>query len=121
MPDNNTEQTVVETPVVIAEYTQAGDNIDYTAAEKIEYMQVVPLADRIGIALENIAAGDTGTVTLTGAFKLPAADGAIEVGAKVYFDAAAGKVTTTATDNIPAGYAIEPKTAAAASIVVRIG
>ena len=37
------------------------------------YMEVVPLAARIGVALEAIAKGATGTVTLTGVFRLPAA------------------------------------------------
>ena len=58
-----------------ATFVQKGDNIDFTAAADIAYMDVVTLTDRIGVALENIANGATGTVTLTGVFEFPAATG----------------------------------------------
>lgn len=47
-----------------ATYVQRGENIDYVAASNTAYMEVVPLAARIGVALEAIAKGETGTVTL---------------------------------------------------------
>ena len=119
MADNiNTKTTK---PAVTAEFIQRGNNINYTAVDGAEYMQVVPLAARIGVALENIPAGGTGTVTLTGAFKLPAASGELATGAQVYWDAAAGKVTATAAGNVPAGYVIEPKLSAGTTAIVRIG
>ena len=50
-------------------------------------MEIVPLKDCVGVALEAIAANETGTVTLTGVFEFPAATGAaIKVGEKVYWD-----------------------------------
>ncbi|WP_303839416.1 DUF2190 family protein [Selenomonas ruminantium] len=107
-----------------ATFVQKGDNIDYTAAADIGYMDVVALTDRIGVALENIANGATGTVTLTGVFDFPAATGsgkALTVGEKVYWDATNSVITPTATDNIFAGYAVAAKTAAGTTARVRIG
>lgn len=105
-----------------ATFIQSGDNIDYTPASDTEYMEIVPLTDRIGIALENIAKSETGTVTLTGVFELPAATGsALTVGQKVYFDKSKNQITATAEGNIYAGYTVAPKAAAAASARVRIG
>ena len=40
-----------------AVFVQKGDNIDFTAADAVEYMDVVPLEDMVGVALENIPAG----------------------------------------------------------------
>jgi predicted RecA/RadA family phage recombinase len=107
-----------------ATFVQKGDNIDFTAAADIAYMDVVTLTDRIGVALENIANGATGTVTLTGVFEFPAATGsgkALTVGQKVYWDATNSVITPTATDNIFAGYAVAAKAAATAVARVRIG
>lgn len=107
-----------------ATFVQTGDNIDYTAASDIEYMDVVKLTDRIGVALEAIASGDTGTVTLTGVFDLPAATGSgndLTVGEKVYWDATNSVITPTATDNTFAGYTVAAKAAAGATARVRIG
>lgn len=104
-----------------AEVVQRGNNIDFTADKAVEYMQVVPLASRIGVALGNIQPGDTGIVTLVGAFKLPAATGELKVGEQVYWDSTNGNITKTAEGNIPAGHNIAPKASAAATAVVRIG
>lgn len=105
-----------------AVFVQKGDNIDFTAADAVEYMDVVPLEDKVGVALENIPAGGTGTVTLTGAFSFPAATGAaIKVGQKVYWDSTNGVITGTATNNTFAGYAITAKASAGAAVTVRLG
>ena len=107
-----------------ATFIQKGDNIDYTAAADIGYMDVVALTDRIGVALEAIANGGTGTVTLTGVFEFPAATGSgksLTVGEKVYWDATNSVITPTATDNIFAGYAVAAKATSGTTARVRIG
>ena len=107
-----------------ASFVQKGDNIDYVAAADIGYMDVVVLTDRIGVALEAIANGATGTVTLTGVFDFPAATGsgkALTVGEKVYWDATNNVITPTATDNTFAGYAVAAKAASDTTARVRIG
>lgn len=105
-----------------ATFVQRGENIDYVAAADTAYMEVVPLAARIGVALEAIAKGATGTVTLTGVFRLPAATGVLAVGAEVYWDTKAGNIVGTKGDTtVFAGYAVEAKAEAGTAVNVRIG
>ena len=105
-----------------AEYIQRGDNIDYTAEANIAYMEVVPLAARIGIALAEIPKGETGAVTLVGAFRFPAATGKIDVGAEVYWDKTQKNiVSASGASTVRAGYAIAPKEQADTVALVRIG
>lgn len=71
-----------------------------------------------GIAVTDIAVGETGAVNLEGVYELPKAAGAITQGAKVYWDATAGNVVTTASGNTLIGYAFEA--AASGATVVRV-
>lgn len=104
-----------------ATYVQKGANIDYTAAKAIDYMDVVPLAACIGVALTPIAKGEKGTVSLTGVYELPAAASlAIDVGDKVYWNAKNNNIDKTDT-GIPAGIAVAPKTEAGTVVRVKIG
>ena len=106
---------------VTAKFVEKGDNIDYTAASDLAYMEVVPLASRVGVALEPIAAGSVGTVTLTGAFEMPAATGAIAVGAEVFWSTATNNiVAATGEKTVHAGWAIAAKAEAGTTVLVRI-
>ena len=101
---------------------QNGENIDYTAAADIEYMAIVPLVSRVGVALEAIAAGATGAVSLTGVYEMPAAANlAINVGDEVYWNEENSVINKTKTGNIPAGIAVAEKNASGTSVLVRIG
>lgn len=105
-----------------ATFVQLGKNIDYAATEAVEYMQIVPLTSCVGVALEAIEAGGTGTVTLEGVYDMPAASAeAIDAGAAVYYNATDDVITATATGNTPAGMAVAAKTASATTARVRIG
>ena len=105
-----------------AEYIQRGDNIDYTAEANIAYMEVVPLAARIGIALAEIPKGETGAVTLVGTFRFPAATGKIDVGAEVYWDKTQSTIVgTSGASTVHAGHLIAPKAQADTMALVRIG
>lgn len=105
-----------------AVFVQNGDNIDVTVTDAVEYMDVVPLEDRVGVAMQDIPASGTGTVTLTGTYSLPAATGAaIKVGQKVYWDSTNSVITDTATNNTFAGYAITAKASAGTAVTVRLG
>ena len=105
-----------------ATYIQKGDNIDYTSTKALAYMEVVPLTSRIGVALEEIAKNETGTVSLTGVYELPAASSlAIVVGDLVYWDATNGVINKTSTDNTPAGTAVSAKASSGTTVRVRIG
>lgn len=97
-----------------AVFVQKGENIDYTAASDIGYMEVVPLTSCIGVALEEIASGATGTVSLTGVYELPAAADlgtgiSINVGDAVYWNTANENIDKDAT-GVPAGIAVTDKT-----------
>ena len=104
-----------------AEYIQRGDNIDYTAAANIAYMEVVPLSARIGVALAEIPKGETGTVAITGAFRFPAATGKIDVGAEVYWDKTQNVIVgASGASTVRAGHLIAPKAQADTTALVRI-
>ena len=107
---------------VKATYVQRGDNIDYKAAADIAYMEVVPLAARIGVALSEIPKGEMGTLTIVGAFRLPAATEKLEIGAEAYWDKKKFCITGTAgTDTVRVGYVIAAKEQADTVALVRIG
>lgn len=104
-----------------AVYVQEGNVIDYTAGKAIGYLDVVPLTTRIGVALEDIAKGATGSVALIGVYELPAASSlTIAVGDAVYWNAVNDNVDKTDT-GVPAGIAASTKAAAGTSVRVRIG
>jgi predicted RecA/RadA family phage recombinase len=98
-----------------------GHVIDYTAGADIAYGDVVSLTTRIGVALEPIANTATGSVAIEGIWELPAITGtAFAVGDALYWDVSESKLTTTSTDNIPAGWATQIKASAAATAFVKI-
>jgi predicted RecA/RadA family phage recombinase len=102
---------------------QAGAVVDYTASGTIANGDIIPLADRVGVALNDAVSGDVISLELEGVFNIAAktAD-AITFGALVYFDATNREVTTTSTDNTKAGIAITTKAGATAgSVDVKIG
>lgn len=79
-----------------AKYWQRGETIDYTATDDLANGDVVNLATRIGVAGDDIAAGETGAVHVVGVFEMPKATGAVTVGQALYWDAAAENITTAA-------------------------
>lgn len=89
-------------------YSQKGETLDYTNGSGLTLAagSVVSLATRIGIAGMDIAVGATGTLHMVGVFEVAKDDTDITLGAAVYYDVSEDKFTATATDNIPAGYAI---------------
>ena len=107
---------------VKATYVQRGDNIDYTATDALAYMEVVPLAARIEVALSEIKKSETGSVTLVGAFRFPAATGKIDTGAEVYWDKTQKNIVgTSGASTVHAGYLIAPKEQADTVALVCIG
>ena len=107
-----------------ARYIQKGDIIDYIngSGAAIAYNDVVPLVTRVGVAAENIAVGATGSMRVTGVHEMPAVTTvAFAVGDQLYWDATAGKLTKTSTDNTPAGWCVETKAQAGTLGVVKIG
>lgn len=76
-----------------ASYIQKGDILDYTNAAEtaVEYHDILVIGSLVGIALEPITKGSTGSVSVTGVFGLPTDASDITAGMPVYWDAASGK------------------------------
>lgn len=103
-------------------YIQKGETIDYVASANIAIGEVIPLVTRVGVALETIANGATGSVALTGVFEAAAVnDAAFAVGDQLFWDNAANKLTKVSAGNTPAGIATEAKLLAGAIARVKIG
>ena len=112
-----------------AKYWQKGEVLDYKASAAVKNGEVVSLGTRIGVAGEDIAAGETGHLHVVGVFEMPkAASTAITMGAAVYYDETAKKITTVAStgessgkvNNIPAGYAAAPAASADETALVKL-
>ena len=80
-----------------AKYWQKGEVLDYKASAAVKNGEVVSLGTRIGVAGEDIAAGETGHLHVVGVFEMEKATGAMNMGAAVYYDEAAKKITTVAS------------------------
>lgn len=104
-------------------YIQRGETIDYTNLGQvpIAYGGVVVLTNRIGVAGEDISVGATGSVHVVGVFELPAVDtAAFAVGEQLYWAPVPGVLTNVAQNNVPAGWATEPKQLADTTARVKI-
>lgn len=110
----------------MANYVQKGENLDYIPESNVTAGTVVVLGDRIGIVGADIAAGETGSVIVSGVFELDkSGSNAIAMGQTVYFD---GTGITDAADDgeesptayAKAGYAAAAAAASAAKILVKI-
>jgi len=98
---------------------QTGEVVDYTATATIANGDVIPLVDRVGVALNDAITGDVISLELSGVFEITAATADdIAFGDVVYFDATARNVTTDATSNVKAGIATSAKAATVAGTVL---
>jgi len=95
-------------------YIQPGEVIDYTAGSNITSNQVVVVGQMLGVALSDIANGETGSVQIRGVFDVPKVSGAvIAAGESLVWDVSAGKfddnAATPATGDIsgPPAVAVE--------------
>ncbi|MDA0307497.1 MAG: DUF2190 family protein [Proteobacteria bacterium] len=87
-------------------YIQEGKSLNYTPSGSSLVSGGFVVIGIIGaIAKTDIADGKTGAVHVTGVFSVPKATGAVTQGAKLYWDSAASKLTTTATANTLVGIA----------------
>nr|DAJ08298.1 MAG TPA: protein of unknown function DUF2190 [Caudoviricetes sp.] len=104
-----------------ATYFQRGESLDYAnvTTDKIEAFSVITLVSRIGIAGDDIEPGEIGAVAVSGVFEIPKADETeIPMGTLVYYDGTG--ITSTATDNTPAGYAAANAAASDSSMIVKL-
>lgn len=104
-----------------ATYFQRGESLDYLNAttEKIEAFSVIEVVSRIGVAGDDIGAGEIGAVAVSGVFEIPKTDvTAIPMGTLVFYDGTG--ITATETGNTPAGYAAAEAAAGDKSIIVKL-
>ena len=77
---------------------------------------------RASASLAEIPKGETGTLTIVGAFRLPALTEKLDVGQAVYWDKTQNAVTgTSGANTVPAGTVIAAKEQAGTLALVRIG
>ena len=106
-----------------AEYMQRGEALDYknTTDAVIPAGSVIAIKTRIGVAGCDIAPGEVGSLHVMGVFAMDKASGKeVALGDALYFDAGAGKITTEADGNTPAGYAVADAASDAATVQLSI-
>ena len=92
-------------------YVQDGDVIEYTAGANISAGAVVKIGQILGVALNDIANGETGPVSISGVFTVPKVSGAvIAKGESLTWDASAAafddNAATPATGDVTGAPAI---------------
>ena len=105
-----------------AAFWQRGEALDYinTGTAVIEANTVITFGGHIGIAGTDILPGETGSLHVTGVFEMPkTAEGAVGMGADVYFDGD-GITDTKGTGTVLAGYAAQAAAPGDAVILVKL-
>jgi len=106
-----------------ATFIQNGDAIDYRPTVDIAAGSVVAVGDLVGIARQDIKAGELGSLALTGVFAIPKWAGAVPAGTKIYWDSEAATTNATDDDSNPLPYvgkSISLAAAADTTIIVRL-
>lgn len=80
-------------------YVQDGYAIDIVAPANITAGQSLLVGDLFGVVLADAASGAPAVIQCSGVFTLRKATGTITVGARVFWDDSAKRVTTTAASN----------------------
>ena len=103
-------------------HIQKGDAMPYTAGADISSGDPVLVGNRLGVALGDIANGESGQLATCEVFELPkVAATAIGQGADVYWDDTAKNITNVATANTLAGCAFAAAATDDATILVKLG
>lgn len=102
-------------------YIQEGDVIEIAAPAAVSSGDMVKAGVLVGVALGDAASGADVRVALKGVYTLPKATGAITVGAAVYYVAADGNLSTTASGNTLTGHCVVAAASGDATVAVRLG
>lgn len=105
-------------------YIQKGETLTWTngTGSDVASGDAVVIGTLVGVALVDIANGKSGAVGVVGVYELAAINtAAFTQGAALYWDAAAKKLTTTASGNTLAGPAWTAKASAGTVAQVRLG
>lgn len=103
-------------------FVQPGNVMDYqnSSTADIESGDVVEFESSIGIALVDIPMGESGSVQVTGVFRLPKSTAALEQG-KLVFWKESQIVAATSEGAVPAGTVFFPADASTPEVEVKIG
>lgn len=108
----------------MARFIQNGKTIDYknTGETIITYGDIVTIGNRVAVAMESIAPGQTGGIQTEGVFEVDAVTTeAFSIGDTVYLDAT-NKVTKTKGNlTVVVGYVVSDKASASSNAEVKIG
>ena len=85
-------------------FRQIGDTVTVTAPANVVSGQGVLVGDIFGAALSDALSGQPVEIAVEGVVGLPKAAGAINEGVRLFWDNAAGRITTTATSNRVVGW-----------------
>ena len=102
-------------------YIESGENLEFTAAADVAAGEFVNLLAINGVSKGAVLTGATGVLMTSGVFLFPKlTSDATSVGTKVYWDAAAKKITITASTNKVVGYAVTSQLAADTTVKVKL-
>jgi predicted RecA/RadA family phage recombinase len=102
-------------------FIQKGHTLTLLFAAGAVAGQAVLVGKIFGVAVADVAAGDTGEATTEGVFELPALGTDVAAqGAILYWDAVNSRLTTTAAGNTRVGVAVEAKANGVATALIKI-
>lgn len=104
-------------------YVQEGDVIDYANASGSTITSGTPvlIGARLGVALADIANGSTGSVQVEGVFTITKlGTDNVTAGALLYWDNTNKRLTTTASGNTLAGFAVAAAGSGATTVNIKI-
>ena len=103
-------------------HIQPGNVLTFTAAAPVKSGDGVTMGALFGVAATDAATGQEFEAAVVGVYRLPKAGDDIAAGARVYWDASEGEVTTTddTGSNRPIGAATEAAGPSAATVAVRL-
>jgi predicted RecA/RadA family phage recombinase len=109
---------------MMASFIQKGDTLDYTnnGTAVIDYHEVIPLGNIVGVAAQSIDIGATGSIAVVGVWEVPAdTTVAFTVGQALYLDIKNNKAVKDNGDGlIPAGYAFSNKATTESTVQIKI-
>ena len=104
-------------------FIQDGNNIPLTPARDVLSGEGELVGSLFGVAVNDVASGESGVFKTTGVFELPKTTGASTAytqGAKVYWKSDTFKCSASASGNTEIGVAIAPADDAATTVLVRL-
>jgi predicted RecA/RadA family phage recombinase len=101
-------------------YIQPGTNLTMPTPETVSAGQAILIGSIFGVAASDAVIGNNLDLVTEGVFTLPKANVSLTLGAKLYWDDAAKKVTTVAAGNAYIGTAVEAVATVALTAPVRL-